>query len=122
MSARPAAPSKGPCNSAAPALRPMPVPDDTLAPVRQPLGLHCSQECVSFRLDGLGQQPTSAASQDRRQRIVDLIGLTEGNNSVNAHLGVSLLREVQAGFHPPRYAAFLTQPSPILRHSSIQQR
>jgi len=33
-------------------------------------------------------------------------------------IGVSLLREVQAGFHPPQYAAFLTQPSPISRHSS----
>ena len=35
-------------------------------------------------------------------------------------IGVSLLREVQAGFHLPRYAAFLTQPSPILRHSSAK--
>jgi len=33
--------------------------------------------------------------------------------------GSPVLREVQAGSHPPRYAAFLTQPSPILRHSSF---
>jgi uncharacterized protein len=33
-------------------------------------------------------------------------------------MGVSLLREVQAGFHPPRYAAFLTSPSPSFGHSS----
>jgi hypothetical protein len=33
-------------------------------------------------------------------------------------IGVSLLREVQAGFHPPRYAAFLTSPSPSFAHSS----
>lgn len=95
------------------------MPDHAPAPVRQPLALHCSQERFSLRLDGLGQQATGAASQDRRQRIVDRLGLTEGNNTGSAHLGVSLLREVQAGFHPPRYAAFLIQPSPILRHSSI---
>jgi len=100
------------------ALRAVAVPDDTLAPVRQPLAFHRRQECVGFRLDGLGQQAACAASQDRRQRIVDLIGLTEGNNSAVARHGVSLLREVQAGSHPPRYAALLTQPSPILRHSS----
>ncbi|MGB6252546.1 MAG: hypothetical protein WBF62_04770, partial [Bradyrhizobium sp.] len=33
-------------------------------------------------------------------------------------IGVSLLREVRAGFHPPRYAAFLTSPSPSFGHSS----
>ncbi|WP_217696484.1 hypothetical protein, partial [Acidiphilium rubrum] len=32
--------------------------------------------------------------------------------------GVSLLQEVQAGFHPPRYATFLTKPSPNFGHSS----
>ena len=102
------------------ALRTVPVSHDALTPVRQTLALHRCQERFSFRLNGLGKQATGAASQDRRERIVDLIRLTEGDNSVNAHLGVSLLREVQAGFHPPRYAAFLTQPSPILRHSPIR--
>ncbi len=72
----------------------MPVPDDALAPVRQPLALHLSQERLGFRLDGLGQQPTRAAPQNRRQRIVDRLGLTEGNNGGSAHRGVSLLREV----------------------------
>jgi len=33
-------------------------------------------------------------------------------------MGVSLLREVQAGFHPPRYAALLKSPSPSFDHSS----
>ena len=33
-------------------------------------------------------------------------------------MGVSLLREVQAGFYPPRYAASLTSPSPSFGHSS----
>jgi hypothetical protein len=39
-----------------------------------------------------------------------------------ARHGVSLLREVQAGFHPPRYAAFLTQPSPSFSHSPVTER
>src|SRR5438132_13090564 len=34
-------------------------------------------------------------------------------------MGVSLLREVQAGFHPPRYAALLKSPSPSFDHSSF---
>jgi len=60
------------------------VPDDALAPVRQPLAFHRRQECIGFGLDGLGQQATGAAPQNRRQWIVDLIGLTEGNNGGNA--------------------------------------
>ena len=62
-----------------------------------------------------------AVPQDRRQRVVDCLGLTEGNYSAIAHLGVSLLREVQAGFHPPRYAALLNPPSPRFGHSSDAQ-
>jgi hypothetical protein len=38
------------------------------------------------------------------------------------HGGVSLVPEVQAGFHPPRYAAFLTSPSPRFPHSSQARR
>ncbi len=59
-----------------------------------------------------------ATAQDGRQRVVDRIGLTEGNNGAIDHRGVSLLREVQAGFHPPRYAAFLNPPLPRFAHSS----
>jgi len=66
------------------ALRPMAVPDYALAPVRQSFAFHRRQERVSFRLNGLGQQPARAASQDRRQRIIDRIGLTERNNSGSA--------------------------------------
>ena len=36
--------------------------------------------------------------------------------------GVSLLREALAGFHPPRYAALLNQPSPRFGHSSGRRR
>ena len=60
----------------------------------------------------------SAAPQNRRQRIVYHLGLSEGNNRAILCHGVSLLREVQAGFHPPRYAAFLTSPSPSFGYSS----
>ena len=110
-----AAPRARPSAGIPPALpaEPSPAP-----PVRQPLGLHCSQKRLGLRLNGLGQQATCATSQYRRQRIVDRLGLTQGNNSANACHGVSAPSGVQAGFHPPRYAAFLTQPSPILRHSS----
>jgi hypothetical protein len=48
------------------ALRAMPVPHDALAPVRQPLAPHLSQERLGFRLDGLRQQPACAAPQNRR--------------------------------------------------------
>jgi len=73
------------------------------------LAFHRRQERVSFRFNGLGQQSARAASQDRHQRIIDRIGLTEETTVVMLVIGVSLLREVQAGFHPLRYAAFLTQ-------------
>ncbi len=43
-----------------------------------------------------------------QQRVAVLVLIT----------GISLLREVQEGSHPPRYTAFLTQPSPILWHGS----
>ena len=57
-------------------------------------------------------------SQNRRQRIVNHLGLSEGNNRAILCHGVSLLREIQASFHPPRYAAFLTSPSPSFGYSS----
>ena len=101
-------------------LRPQPVPHQALAPIRQLLALHRRQERLGLRLDGLGKQPASAAPQDGRQRIVDGLGLTEWDNGVIPRHGVSLLREVQAGFHPPRYAALLTEPSPSFGHSSCR--
>ncbi len=79
----------------------MAVPDDALAPVWQPLAFHHRQERLGLRLDSLGQQSAGATPQNRRQRIVDLIGLTEGNNSGSTCHGVSAPSGVQAGFHPP---------------------
>jgi hypothetical protein len=100
------------------ALWAMAMSHDALAPIRQPLVLHRRQERIGFRLNGFRQQAPRAASQNRRQRIFNLIGLTEGNNAAITRHGVSAPSGVQAGFHPPRYAALLNQPSPILRHSS----
>jgi hypothetical protein len=100
----------------------MAVPHDPVAPVRQVHVLHQGQERLGFRFDGLGKQPAGAAPQNRRQRIVNRSGLSQGNNGAIPHHGVSLLREVQAGFHPPRYAAFLTSPSPSFGHSSLGTR
>ena len=98
---------------------PMAVPNQAIAPVRQLHALHRSKECVRLCLDGLGQQSAGAVAQNGRQRIVNRIGLTEGDNGAIARHGVSLLREVQAGFHPPRYAAFLKPSSPRFGHSSL---
>jgi hypothetical protein len=98
------------------------VPHHALAPVHQPPVLHHGQERLGFGLDGLCQQPAGAVPQDGRERVINRVGLTEGNNGATARHGVSLLREVQAGFHPPRYAASLTQPSPSFGHSSTGSR
>jgi hypothetical protein len=76
------------------------------------------QERLGLRLNGLGKQPASCPPQDGCQRIVDRVGLTKWDNGTITRRGVSLLREGQVGFHPPRYAAFLTKPSPSSGHSS----
>jgi hypothetical protein len=82
------------------ALRPQPVSHDAVTPIRQLLALHRSQERLGFRLDSLGQQPAGAAPQNGGQRIIDRVGLTEWDNSAIALHGVSLLREVRAGWLP----------------------
>jgi hypothetical protein len=87
-------------------------------PVRQRQALHLGKKRLRLCFDGLSQQAACAAAQDSRQWIVDRVGLTERNNSAIVHRGVSLLREVQAGFHPPRYAAFLKSSSPRFGDSS----
>ncbi len=42
--------------------------------------LHQGQERLGFRFDGLGKQSAGAAPQNRRQRIVNRIGLSQANN------------------------------------------
>jgi hypothetical protein len=97
----------------------MAVPNQAVTPVRKLHTLHRRKECVSFCFDRLRQQPTGAAPQDGRQRVVDRLGLTQRDNGATACHGVSAPSGVQAGLHPPRYAAFLIQPSPSFPHSSI---
>jgi hypothetical protein len=80
------------------ALRAMTVPNQAVAPVPQLHALHRGKECVGFCFDGLRQKAAGAVPQNHRQRIIDLVRLTQGNNSAIAHRGVSLLQEVQAGF------------------------
>jgi hypothetical protein len=102
-----------------PALRAVAVPNHAITPVPKLHTLHRREERVGLGFNGLRQQPPRTVAQNRRQWIVGLVvGLTERNNGAIARYGVSLLREVQAGFHPPRYAAFLKSPSPSFGDSS----
>ncbi len=58
----------------------MPVPHNALAPVRQAQPLQLGQERLGFGLHSLDQQVPSSAPQNRRQRILDLVWLTKGDN------------------------------------------
>src|SRR6185312_2381832 len=99
-------------------LRAIAVPYDTVAPIRQPGIPHRGKKRFRLRFHRLGEETPGAVPQHRRQWIIDSIGLTKGNNSAIARHGVSAPSGVQAGFHPPRYAASFTSPSPNLPHSS----
>ena len=77
----------------------MSVPDNALAPVRQfEIGMP-GEERRELRLDRLLDQPFRAAPQNFGQRIVNLIWLTERDNSILVH-GVTLLREARVGVAP----------------------
>jgi len=47
------------------------VPDQALAPVRQPHLPHGGQERLGFRLDRLCQQPAGTVAQDSREWVVN---------------------------------------------------
>jgi len=68
----------------------MAVPDQTITPVRQPEILHSCEEDLGFEFDGLRKKPSGANPQDIRQRIVDIVGLTEPDNAGKHVHGVSL--------------------------------
>jgi hypothetical protein len=57
------------------------------------------QKGREFGLHGLLDQPLRPRAQDFRERIVDFVFLTEGNNFMLGH-GVTLLREVRVGCTP----------------------
>jgi len=96
----------------------MPVSHETVAPVRQPGIPHRGKKRLRLRFHRLGQQSSRTVPENRRQWIIDSVGLTQGNNGAIHRHGVSAPSGVQAGFHPPRYAASFTSPSPNFPHSS----
>lgn len=59
----------------------MAVPNQTITPIRRLDTLQWGEECIGFCFNGLGRQPARAVPQNRRQRVVDRIGLTEENDA-----------------------------------------
>jgi len=104
-------------------LRAMAVPHQAVAAVGKLQALHCEEKRLGLHLDCLRKQLPRTRSQDIRQWIVDLVGLTQRDNvDILAH-GVSLsLRGSGRLRHPPRYAAYLIPSSPSFPHSSASGR
>ena len=73
---------------------------DAFPTVRQPAVSHRGEERIGFRFNSLGQQAPGAFSENRRQRVLDGIGLTERDNTAIARHGVSAPSGVQAGSSP----------------------
>jgi hypothetical protein len=95
------------------------MPHDTGASVRKLQVLQRGKKCPNFDLDRLGQKLPRTRTQDIRQWIVDLFGLTKRDNVGSVIHGVSLsLRGSGRLDHPPRYAAYLMPSSPTFPHSS----
>src|SRR3954465_9240719 len=97
----------------------MAVPHQAVAAVGKLQALHCEEKRLGLHLDCLRKQLPRTRSQDIRQWIVDLVGLTQRDNvDILAH-GVSLsLRGSGRLRHPPRYAAYLIPSSLSFPHSS----
>jgi hypothetical protein len=66
------------------------VPDETVATVGKLQVLHCGEKRRGLDLDSLRKQLPRTRSQDIRQWIVDLVGLTQGDNLASLVHGVSL--------------------------------
>src|SRR3954454_13411794 len=99
----------------------MAVPHQAVAAVGKLQALHCEEKRLGLHLDCLRKQLPRTRSQDIRQWIVALVGLTQRDNvDILAH-GVSLsLRGSGRLRHPPRYAAYLIPSSPSFPHSSSE--
>ena len=68
----------------------MAVPHQTRPPVRQRDVTHAGQKRLGLQLDSLCEEPSGPGSQNIRQGIVDLIGLTKPDDiGIRVH-GVSL--------------------------------
>jgi hypothetical protein len=95
------------------------VPDNTIATVGKLQVLHAGKKRISLEFNRLRKKPPRTGSQDIRQWIVDLIGMTKPDNVAILFHGVSLsLRGFWQARHPPRYAAHLIPSSPSFPHSS----
>ena len=66
------------------------MPHDTGAPVGKLQILHRGKKRLDFDLDGLRQKLPRTGSQNIGQWIIDIIGLTKGNNIASLVHGVSL--------------------------------
>jgi hypothetical protein len=66
------------------------MPDDTVAPVRKLQILHRGEESLGLDLNSLRQKLPRTSSKNIRQWIVDLVGMTKGDNVANLFHGVSL--------------------------------
>jgi hypothetical protein len=89
-----------------------------------PTRTRCSRPLPSSRprrLPPQNQEPTSLLLKAAVSRSPTVSGSRRGNSGIT-HLSISFLREVQAGFHPLRYAAFSTPPSPTFGHRALRER
>jgi hypothetical protein len=88
---------------------------------RQASNLHRGKKRLDFDLHGLRQKLPRSGSQDIGQWIVDLVGLTKGNNIASLVHGVSLsLRgsgRLDTRLDTP---AYLRPSSPSFPHSSVK--
>jgi hypothetical protein len=78
----------------------MAMPDQTVTAIGELEILHGSEEGLRLHLDSLRQKLAGARSQNTRQGIIDLIGLTKASDVDSLIHGVSLSREVLAGSTP----------------------
>ncbi len=96
----------------------MAVSHEAVAAIGKLQALHRGEKRLGFHLDSLRKQLPSSRSQNIRQWIVDLIGLTQWDNVAMLVHGVSLSLRFWQARHPPRYAAYLIPSSPSFPHSS----
>jgi hypothetical protein len=66
------------------------VPHQAIAAVGKLQALHRGEKCLGFQLNSLRKHLPRTRSQDIRQWIVDLVGLTQGDNVAILFHGVSL--------------------------------
>src|SRR6202043_4173086 len=65
-------------------------PPQTVPTVGKLQVLHGGEKCFGLALNGLRKKPPRTRSQDNRQWIVDLVGMTKRDNGASLVHGVSL--------------------------------